>query len=80
MNILKIANRYINLDQMTDVLFFENGSARVCFSGQGEQQPHSVVFGDAEAKALRQWLDYRATDVMTPPTVQIGSTPLGSRR
>ena len=53
MNILKIANRYINLDQMTDVLFFENGSARVCFSGQGEQQSHSVVFSDAEAKALR---------------------------
>ncbi len=64
--LLKIGDRMVNMDLVTDIRLYVDGINLYLMSNSGGNEAMLEVRG-AEAEALRRWLEERAEDVTTPP-------------
>ena len=69
--LIKIGNKFINIDNVTEICTYELHGwnviiyyASIVNNGQSLPQQDSEHFTGEEAKALREWLAHNATDVM----------------
>ncbi len=52
--IVRIGNRYFNLDRMTDIEFLDNGSALIFFSGANVHEGRSTLLNESEAIVMQR--------------------------
>lgn len=74
MKLMRIGERYINLDLVTDIRAGES-SVRFYFADSEEGKRHVESFNDPEqAKAITQWLVKNSEDPMKQPSIQAFNT------